>query len=891
MKPNKTIEKLLGQLQYKSSPVEQDKVAAPIDLAWRQHEAKQKALLASRESARAVAARFAKLAAAVTVALLGLVVSIGILDKSTGPAYALEQTVEAVKDTRYFHFRYIDQRQNVDREAWVEYDQDGELKKVRVNYPKREVAVVWSNGITQRWSISADRNELSIYEDIDYTDQILSFANRRNPRNAVEYLRQREAKGDVRIEIGEPAERSDPIPVTVTYEPNTYLISKPMPPKREVLHVDPATKLLLHIDVYGLIRDSFVYNGVWEYLDYNQPFKPGIFDLEKEIGTDTTRFSTLGLDIGIEQGEMPERGIAVKVADEFLAAWKSKHYDRAVHIHGYTTRSSRDNLLQRLSMSDLLLVVEIGEPSPAEPPMRGYTLRCTLQTRRGSKTGEARWDIHVRRRTATRWCIAKVSVGDQPVDLRKSERPRAKGTDDESVLKAVDSNGVKLDLSTDVLVKVISKPAHGFNFPYYLFVPHTIDPNNDLHMLVETNNTGTTSDDFEIHDHKARRLAEQSYATKIARKLDAPLLVPTFPRPRDEQGRIYTHSLDEDTLLVKSGPLERIDLQLIQMIRDAQSLLRRNNIRVRDKVFMHGFSASGTFSNRFPILHPHVVRAVASGGVNGIPTFPTAQWRDTQLPFPVGIADLKQIADVDFDESAYKQVSQFIYMGYFDRNDTTLSRDTYCEEHARIIRTLVGADMAERWKVSQSIYRELDIPAQCVTYNGTAHTIRSEMIDDIAEFFKANSNRGFSRIEPHEYPFVEYKEIKVAHIKGAYWRGDEKIPEFARGLFEGKGDFIVTVEEWHAGQNHSQLNMFKGKVVFEFVLKADGHEDIRVTPNTFRGTCSSGRGDFQGFVVGLAPSEGKRIVSGVKYAIMPINQGDEYYWQVNDGVSLVRPTQ
>jgi hypothetical protein len=365
--------------------------------------------LASRESVRAVAARFAKLAAAVTVALLGLVVSIGILDKSTGPAYALEQTVEAVKDTRYFHFRYIDQRQNADREAWVEYDQDGELKKVRVNYPKREVAVVWSNGITQRWSMSADRDELSTFEDIDYTDQILSFANRRNPRNVIEYLRQREAKGDVRIEIGEPAERSDPIPVTVTYEPNTYLISKPMPPMREVLHVDPATKLLSHIDVYGLIKDSFVHNGVWEYLDYNQPFKPGIFDLEKEIGANTTRFSTLGLDLGIEQGDMSELEISAKIANEFLAAWKSKNYDRAIQIHGYTTSSSRDNVLQLVGKLELLRVAEISEPSPAQHPMRGYTLRCTLQIRQGKTTGKSTWYIRVRRRTPTRWHIERIS--------------------------------------------------------------------------------------------------------------------------------------------------------------------------------------------------------------------------------------------------------------------------------------------------------------------------------------------------------------------------------------------------------------------------------------------------------------------------------------------------
>ena len=78
---------------------------------------------------------------------------------------------------------------------------------------------------------------------------------------------------------------------------------------------------------------------------------------------------------------------------------------------------------------------------------------------------------------------------------------------------------------------------------------------------------------------------------------------------------------------------------------------------------MNGFSASGTFANRFAILHPTVVRAVATGGVNSIPTFPTDRWEDTILRYPVGIADVREIADIEFDEAAYKKVSQYIYMG------------------------------------------------------------------------------------------------------------------------------------------------------------------------------------------------------------------------------------
>lgn len=405
MKSYKIIEKLLSQLQYKSNLDELDKMRTPIDQAWRRHETEQMALLAS--SGRIFGARSMKWVAAAAIVMVSLVVSIGILDRSTGPAYALDQTVEAVRNIRYFHFRNLNPDQNVDKEAWVEYDQDGQLKKVRVEFLRLNSVMVWSKDVTQYLKVKP--HELCLFEDMEYTDKILFFAKRYDPRNAIEYFRQRQAQGGVRIEIGEPARRSDPIPLTVTYEPNTYLIGTPMPQMRDVFHIDPATKLVLSINVQAKEKGLWGNAGVWEYLDYNQPFDPDIFDLEKEIGEDTTRFSTIGLDLGMEQGEMSDREIAIKVAEKFLAAWKSKDYDRAAQIHGYITRANRDNVLQMLNKSDLLQVVEIGEPSPAERPLCGYTLRCTLQTRQGDTTKKSTWDIQVRRSSSTRWRIGKVS--------------------------------------------------------------------------------------------------------------------------------------------------------------------------------------------------------------------------------------------------------------------------------------------------------------------------------------------------------------------------------------------------------------------------------------------------------------------------------------------------
>ena len=310
----------------------------------------------------------------------------------------------------------------------------------------------------------------------------------------------------------------------------------------------------------------------------------------------------------------------------------------------------------------------------------------------------------------------------------------------------------RLDLSDKLLCRISENPTEGFNFPYYLLIPQGVSLGEPFYLLVEPNNTGVGSS-FKSLDRNSKESIEMCSASSVARKLKIPLLMPVFPRPG---GTLYTHALDRETLLIQEGDLKRIDLQLIAMISHAQKLLRHNNVRVNEKVFMNGFSASGTFTNRFAILHPTVVRAVATGGINCIPTFPTDRWNETTMRYPVGMSDIKEIAGIDFDEAAYKRVSQYIYMGALDDNDTLPYPDAYDEEDAELIKSLTDIKMMpDRWDVSQSIYKALEISAQFVTYENTGHETKREMHNDIAAFFKANAGDEIVEIVPHQYPSEE----------------------------------------------------------------------------------------------------------------------------------------
>jgi outer membrane lipoprotein-sorting protein len=319
----------------------------------------------------------------------------------------------------------------------------------------------------------------------------------------------------------------------------------------------------------------------------------------------------------------------------------------------------------------------------------------------------------------------------------------------------------KVDLLGDDILQVEAQSVEGFNFPFYLFIPSGIDKNKPVYMLVEPNNSGMVSDDLEVHRVKALMLVKRSHASRMARRLGVPLLVPTFPRQRSNW-LTYTHALDIDTLEIEAGKLKRVDLQLTAMIKHAQELLRINGFTINERVFMHGFSASAKFCNRYSYLHPEMVKAAAAGGVNGLPTLPVREWNGYELPFPIGTAGIEKFTGKPFSEKAFGQVAHFIYMGSSDRNDTLLSREAWREEEADIIRKALAAEkmMPDRWELSRKIYRQQKLHAQLVTYDGVGHSIKSEMLDDVIDFFKANAGEKFVRIKPYEYPFVEFKEIR-----------------------------------------------------------------------------------------------------------------------------------
>jgi hypothetical protein len=443
--------------------------------------------------------------------------------------------------------------------------------------------------------------------------------------------------------------------------------------------------------------------------------------------------------------------------------------------------------------------------------------------------------------------------------------------------------------SVPTLIEVPAVASSGFSFPYYLYIPKDLSRSQPVRLLIEPNNTGQTTDDFEVHRASAKRLATAGDVHRLADRLQTPLLVPIFPRP-SSQWKIYTHLLDRDSMLVKDGPLLRIDLQLLSMIRHARDLLGDTGIATRTKVFMHGFSASAAFVNRFAALHPESVRAVAAGALNALPMYPLEIYQGVKLPYPLGIADLKSLTGAGFDAKAYGQVSQYLYMGYLDRNDTFPFSDAWDDDERELIARLFGKEMMpDRWERAQQIISTLKIPVQTVTYNGVSHRTLPEMWEDVFSFFKANDDgEALTKVVPHEYPFIPFRALQEAHVNKMYWKGDPDLPGWYAKLPD-QCTFVIGIQDWMAGQDYQQLRALLEKAGFEFELVAEGRDAIPIDRKASCGTVSSGDGTFQGFYVCLGAALADRIVPGVAYSLRPKRTSQEYFWTLLPGVVLRRP--
>ncbi|WP_123620966.1 PKD domain-containing protein [Halorubrum sp. CSM-61] len=276
----------------------------------------------------------------------------------------------------------------------------------------------------------------------------------------------------------------------------------------------------------------------------------------------------------------------------------------------------------------------------------------------------------------------------------------------------------------------------GFNYPYFLYAPSRRENEQQASILVQPNNSGQTTDDFDVQRRSARRRIESGISRTVADRLSVPLLIPVLPRPESDpvDWRHYVHALDRQTMQISDGPLERVDRQLLRMADDARQRLSERSYPVDDQVMLNGFSAAGNFVDRFTVLHPDRVRSVTAGGLNGTAILPLEEADGHTLDFHIGIADVEALIGESVDLDALNETNQFLYMGEDDGNDTIPYDDAWSDSMREIALDVYGEAMvADRFPTCQRAYEQAGVDAQFKVYEGAGHSPRMAL-EDIVEF-------------------------------------------------------------------------------------------------------------------------------------------------------------
>ena len=273
-----------------------------------------------------------------------------------------------------------------------------------------------------------------------------------------------------------------------------------------------------------------------------------------------------------------------------------------------------------------------------------------------------------------------------------------------------------------------ANPAKGFHWPFLVYTPKKLSKNP--YVLILPNNTGKSDDDIEVHyDAALRKTLRIGFEIE---KQGWIILRPIFPRPRTNSPG-YTHALDRGAIINGKGKMKRLDNQLLQMFHHLQEIRSKKPYNIQNKFLMIGFSASGSFVNRFLLTHPEKVQAAAIGAPGGWMTVPTEKTSNIKLNYPLGIADFEEVFGKPFAIKAFQQPAQLFFMGDQDNNE-----DSYQESERRVLYQF-GTTRMDRWPLNIYLIKSSNCNCSFTLFPGVDHRFDKEMRLKIYKFLHDHS--------------------------------------------------------------------------------------------------------------------------------------------------------
>ncbi|MHC4215225.1 MAG: hypothetical protein ACYSWP_17830 [Planctomycetota bacterium] len=319
---------------------------------------------------------------AAAVIIVGIVLCTTIWDKTTPKAYALDQTIQASHSVRYLHIKGFKKDMEEPKEFWLEFGEQGDIKNIRAHFPEWESpsdgerVVIWREGKTKVWYKT--KNTLWTMKDKRFADKMTAAIELFDPKLAVPRFSEMEKLGLVKIDIEEPSNETEPVIVTATYSPECKEFGIPV--DRTVLFVNQDTKLVIQMESYLLAEDGEYELMDWiEFYDYNQHIDPAVFVMD-DLPSDVIPIDKTIEDLGLEQGNLSDEEIAVKVVREFYEALIAKDHAKAGLLYGGVPAAMMEKRFKDLK---IIRIISIGEPKPdPSPSVGGLRVPCKLEIKK-----------------------------------------------------------------------------------------------------------------------------------------------------------------------------------------------------------------------------------------------------------------------------------------------------------------------------------------------------------------------------------------------------------------------------------------------------------------------------------------------------------------------------
>lgn len=322
-------------------------------------------------------------------------------------------------------------------------------------------------------------------------------------------------------------------------------------------------------------------------------------------------------------------------------------------------------------------------------------------------------------------------------------------------------------LGTTVLVE--ADEISGFSFPYILYYPSEVE--GSTYLLVESYNAGSahTTNDINVTIENAMQygaITGPTIGAIIADRMDLPRIMPIIPRlayvVEDQYGNIvdygHPHGLDRTTMLIEDyisnvhvwpgfevngvtdeyfQKLIDVEQQVYNMIIDAQTKLIENNYECEDKIFITGYSASGSFSSRFTSFYPTKVKAMFSGGMH-VPFVPATLYQTHDMIYGIGASDHLHINGKEFNLNDYNNVAKMMFLGMQDTNDPLPYSGVFSTDQRELAILLYGNDWHTRWNNVKDVFYEVGGTGLFVESESLGHAYSPELISLIEQFFTIN---------------------------------------------------------------------------------------------------------------------------------------------------------